>query len=85
MPPTAALPPRQLTAFDKLYALPVPKLKEGRAVLSERFDEEVQAWADAVGNHDAEEALEHWRAALAISKQIKTVTWVIGIKTYAGV
>ncbi len=42
MPPAAALPPRQLTAFDKLYAL-------------------------------------------AISKQIKTVTWVIGIKTYAGV
>jgi hypothetical protein len=84
MPQAEAKLPIQLTPFDKLYALPVTKLKEGRALLLDRFDEEVDTWAGCVANNDMEGTLTHWRAALAISEHIKTVTWVIGIKTYTG-
>jgi hypothetical protein len=84
MPQAEAKLPSQLTAFDKLYALPVTKLKEGRALLLDRFDEEVNTWAYCVENNDQEGTLAHWRAALVISEHLKTVTWIIGIKTYTG-
>ncbi len=84
MPQSEALLPSQLTPFAKLYALSVPKLKEGRALLLDRFDEEVNTWAGCVANNDKEGTLAHWRAALEISEQVKTVNGIIGIKTYAG-
>lgn len=74
----------QLTGLDRLNALPVSKLREGRALLMERFEEEVQAWAEAVENHDGEETLNHWRAALDLTEQLKTVTWLISLKTVTG-
>jgi hypothetical protein len=74
----------QLTGLDRLNALPVSKLREGRALLMERFEEEVQAWAESVENHDGEETLNHWRAALDLTEQLKTVTWLISLKTVTG-
>ena len=82
--PEASTLPKESSGIDRLYSLPVSKLREGRALLSERFDEEVQAWADAVGNHDGEKTLKHWRAALALSEQLKTLSWLISVKTYTG-
>lgn len=68
------------SVLSSLTALPLSTLRDGRALLSSRFEEEVQAWAEAVENNNQEATLTHWRAALNLSDKITLITCLIGIK-----
>jgi len=74
--------PEPLTDLDRLYSWPIYKLEEGLALLSERYEDEIQLWADATGNNDPDGMLTHLQAALELSKQLETVTWIISIKKH---